>query len=830
MKPTLNKLSPITLAEEYGEVLNSKATSEEKKDKGQFFTSSPIANYMAGLVKLIGKDSIRVLDPGSGVGILTAALVERIIDEAVSIDLYVDLFETDTAAIPLLKNTMEYCRAIMNEKGNNFEYKICTSDFIIHHKDLFQKDIFTQDIAFPKYDLVISNPPYFKVNKNHEYAHILSEYIHGQPNVYFMFMAVAERLLLENGQLIFITPRSYCSGSYFERFREVFFDKIDPDHIHSFNSRKGNFGSENILQENIILSGFKRFYREPKLTISSSSISFMNNDYTEEIFNKSLIIDSSDQVNLIRIPINQLEANILELFDQWNNNLSQMNINISTGPVVTFRNKEIIGPYKEQNSYPLLFMKHLKELQVHFPVNQKDVGILKSTKNRSLLLPSKNYILLKRFTSKEQKKRIDCAIYEKEKHPYDYIGVENHLNYIYSIESDITKEELYGISAFLNSSIVDRYFRIINGNTQVNASDIRPLPFPSHRSIVELGKLILEREITYEEVDNWLTNLPDNEEIKTEGENVLGKEQEALEILRLLNLPVKQQNSRSALSLLALLSLKEEDSWSAAKSSLLRIVDIMDFIRENYGVHYAPNTREAIRRQTIHQFERAQIIAKNIDDPTRATNSGKTNYSITPEFLRLAKSYGTDKWGDELSKFQSLFESLSNIYESRRNLNKVPVTLKDGTELMFSPGSHNELQKYIIEEFAAFFARGSQLLYVGDTANKSLFIDNEGLSAIGIDSLSHNKLPDVVLFDKEKNWVFFIEAVTSHGPISPKRKLELLELISSSNVGPIFITAFPDLTVYKKFASDIAWDTEVWFSDNPQHMIHRNGDRFLGPR
>lgn len=824
------KVSPVSFAEKLGNDLNLQATAEEKKIKGQFFTSTTIALYMANLMRFTDKKSIRVLDPGAGVGILTAALVERIIRENKKLDLFVDLFDNDQSAISSLERNMEHCKTLMEESGNKFEYRILEEDFILFHADIFTKDIFTEETHYPKYDMIISNPPYFKVNKTHEYARILKEYVYGQPNVYFMFMAVAENLLLENGQLVFITPRSYCSGSYFEKFREKFFESIDPSHIHVFSSRKGNFNTENVLQENIILSGFKRPYKEPKITISSSSISFMHNDYKEEIFTKSLVMDSSDQINLVRLPLNQEEAEILELFDRWSNNLTLMDMNISTGPVVTFRNTESIGLYSEETTYPLIYMKHLKELRVNFPLNIKDTGIKKSTQAKSLLLPAKNYVLLKRFTSKEQKKRVDCAVYEDKEHPYEFIGIENHLNYIYGNNRALTREEVYGIAAFLNSNSVDRYFRIINGNTQVNASDIKPLPFPPFEQIKALGRMVTEQTISYDEVDDWILKLPNHIEYIFGGKEKMTKEQEALEILKQLELPMKQQNSRSALSLLALLNVRTMDEWSNAQMKMLRIVDIMEFIRNEYGIDYAANTRETIRRQTIHQFERAQIIARNIDDPSRATNSGKTNYSVTPEFLTLIHSYGTELWTEELEVFKSAFESLTQKYESQRDLNKVPVRLKDGSTLDFSPGAHNELQKAIIEEFAAYFAPGSELLYVGDTADKDLYINRGQLESLGFDNLAHDKLPDVVLYDQERNWIFFVEAVTSHGPISPKRKLELTELLGASNAGPIFITAFPNLTTYKKFATDIAWDTEVWFSDDPQHMIHRNGDRFLGPR
>jgi adenine-specific DNA-methyltransferase len=821
------KITAIEYAEKMSEQVNKLTTPEEKKVKGQFFTSAPIATYMASLL-LLDKNKLRILDPGAGTGILIAALVDRIISEGLDVSLEVDVIENDSLVISFLQQMMDYCNAIMKEHGNNFKYQILNEDFILSHSFLFQDNLFNFPREVGGYDLVISNPPYFKVNKNHEYSQILTEYVHGQPNVYFMFMVVAEKLLRENGQLVFITPRSYCSGAYFERFREKFFEEIDAEHIHIFTSRKGNFKGESVLQENIILSGFKRTIKNQFMIISSSTTGNISDDYVQEAVPKSLIFDSSDQINLIRLPIDEFESDILELFDGWSNNLTVMNMNISTGPVVNFRNKEYISQYEVGKNYPLFYMKHLKNLEICFPVSESDEGISGNGIDKKLLLPSKNYVLLKRFTSKEQKKRVDCAAYNSKEHNYEWIGLENHLNYIYKVDGNLTLEEMYGILAFLNSNLVDKYFRIVNGNTQVNASDIRPLPFPDYEIIVFLGKKILANELEYSDVDEFLLNQQDYTKVQEELE--MSKEEQALDILSQLELPKKQQNKRSALTLLALLNLKEDDDWSNASRVLLRVVDIMDFMSNHYDQHYAPNSRETIRRQTIHQFEQAQLIERNPDDPTRPTNSGNTNYAVTNEFLSLAQAYGTAEWPSKLDWFKEQFDTLTQKYESKRNLTRVPVRVKEGFVLELSPGQHNILQKAIVEEFAEYFAQGAQLLYLGDTENKFLYIDKEKLEELNLPPISHDKLPDVVLYREDKNWLYLIEAVTSHGPISNKRVFELEKMLERCSAGNIFVTAFPNMSIFKQYADDIAWDTEVWFADNPKHMMHLNGDRFLGPR
>lgn len=804
---------------------NDKSTPEEKKEKGQYFTSDTISEFMAGLAALdINKRDFSILDTGAGTGVLVAALVDRIIKEKKQTTLNVDLFENDATIVPYLTESMEYCKELMNKNGYGFSYRILTDDYILYHSFLFEDTLLTEQNESKLYDLIVGNPPYFKVNKNHIYSEILSDYVHGQPNVYFMFMVVSTKLLDENGQIIYITPRSYTSGAYFEKFREEFFKVVDADHIHVFNSRKGNFKGERVLQENIILSGFRRKKPVPYMVISSSSTSHIELDYEQHVFKKSLIFDSSDQINLIRLPLNEEQAQILEQFDNWSNTLSIMNMNISTGPVVTFRNRDLIEPYHSQIN-PLIYMRNLRKGLVKFDVSEGEDGVKDAGVERKLLVPSKNYILLKRFTSKEQKKRIDTAVYQAHKFNFKWIGLENHLNYIYKENGELTTEELYGLFGFLNSELVDQYFRIVNGNTQVNASDIRPLPFPDYDDIIELGKKILENGLQYEDTSHLLVNI---EKIKG-GIQLRSKEVQALDLLKQLDLPKKQQNQRSALTLLSLLNLKEEDSWTSAQQLRLRVVDMMDFMAQHYGKQYAANSRETIRRQTIHQFEQAQLILRNADDPNRPTNSGLTVYSVSDEFLLLAKSYGTKDWDRNLEVFKSQFESLTQRYMVTRDMTRVPVNV-DGKVLELSPGEHNVLQRDIVELFAAYFAPGAELLYLGDTENKNLYNQTHKLVELNVPQFNHDKLPDVVLYQSDKNWLFLIEAVTSHGPISNKRKYELEKMFEQCTAGLVFVTAFPDMAKFKKYSDDLAWETEVWFSNQPKHLMHLNGDRFLGPR
>jgi len=306
--------------------------------------------------------------------------------------------------------------------------------------------------------------------------------------------------------------------------------------------------------------------------------------------------------------------------------------------------------------------------------------------------------------------------------------------------------------------------------------------------------------------------------------------EDARTILAKLGLPEAQQNERSALTLLALAGLRPDTAWREAKTSLLRTVDIMKFMREAYGKDYAPNSRETIRRQTLHQFEQARLIDRNPDDPSRATNSGKTVYSLTMPALAVVQAF-ENNYGFEaaVTSFKKDFGSLETAYHGSRELHRVALVLGDGTQLSLSAGEHNELQAAVIKEFGPRFAPGALVLYLGDTAEKHVHIETAALEDLHVTLTEHDKLPDVVLYDQNRGWLFLIEAVTSHGPVSPKRHHELEVTFGACSADRVYVTAFPDAARFRQYAATIAWETEVWLADNPDHMIHFNGDKFLGP-
>ncbi|MFI3244459.1 MAG: BsuBI/PstI family type II restriction endonuclease [Akkermansia sp.] len=305
----------------------------------------------------------------------------------------------------------------------------------------------------------------------------------------------------------------------------------------------------------------------------------------------------------------------------------------------------------------------------------------------------------------------------------------------------------------------------------------------------------------------------------------MSKIEEAQSILSDLQVPQQQRSSICCLSLLALAQITESSQWTKTKNDWIRIHDIIEFARTHYDKDYAENSRETFRKQAIHHFRNAAFI----EDNGLATNSPNYRYRLTDEMQKLLRSYGKTTWAKNIKRFFKTHESLIDKYAQKRTSKRVSATV-NGEILTFSAGAHNVLQKEILESFAAHFAPDSICLYVGDTANKDLYLDTKTLEEIGITITQHDKMPDVVLYSKSKQWLYFIEAVTSVGPMTPKRISEIQAMLPSPEAKAIYITAFLDFKTYKRFAKEIAWETEVWIAAIPEHMIHLNGDRFIGPR
>jgi hypothetical protein len=307
------------------------------------------------------------------------------------------------------------------------------------------------------------------------------------------------------------------------------------------------------------------------------------------------------------------------------------------------------------------------------------------------------------------------------------------------------------------------------------------------------------------------------------------KLREATEILTALGFSIRQRNETAAYTLLALLDLKPLQPWSEASEPLRGITPIIEFVAQEYGIRYAPNSRETIRDEAVKYFVEAGLLIRNPDDPYRPTNSGKTVYQAEPTALELIRCFGTPEWHSKLPSYLAAQSRIRDELLRERRLSRVPVKLPSGETITISPGGQNPLIKTVIEEFCPCFVPGGSVVYIGDAEDKFLHLDVEYLGNLGVVIPPSAKMPDVVIHDSKRNWLVLIEAVTSAGPVDGKRRKELKELFTGCKAGLVFVTAFSTREVMRSFLTQISWETEVWVAEAPDHLIHFNGERFLGP-
>lgn len=303
----------------------------------------------------------------------------------------------------------------------------------------------------------------------------------------------------------------------------------------------------------------------------------------------------------------------------------------------------------------------------------------------------------------------------------------------------------------------------------------------------------------------------------------------AMEILRSLHFAPKQSNEVAGYTLLACLDLKPGQSWSEAAAPLRGITPIIDFVATAYGVRYAPNTRETIRDEAVKYFVESGLLFRNPDDPARPTNSGKTVYQVEAHALELVRTFDTLEWSGKLKACLASRDRIRKELERDRKLARIPVKLPSGKTVTISPGGQNPLIKTVIEEFCPRFVAGGTVIYIGDAEDKFLHLDTEYLQRLGVAIPAPAKMPDVVVHDTRRNWLLLIEAVTSAGPVDRKRRRELKDLFAGCKAGLVFVTAFATRDAMRSFLTQLSWETEVWIAEDPDHLIHFNGERFLGP-
>ena len=507
---------PTEYADRIGQYHVASKSETHRKQHGLYLTPVGAADFMAAQIQVCG-DRLRVLDPAAGAGILCCAAVEALAGRDPSTN-RIDLvaYELDAELAGPLKAVLGYLREwCMEVHGIRLAARVESRDFVMEHAEALRREgsLIPYESGGREFDIAISNPPYFKINKSDPRAVLASNVVHGQPNIYALFMAVSAVLVRPGGDFISITPRSFASGLYFRQFRQVFFDLIRPTLVHAFGSRRETFKRDEVLQENVILHGIRlnapRQDRQAPLVISSSrGVADLNESY-RRMTSLQAALDLDDRDRILRLPVSDEDAQVLDLVDAWPNTLARLGLGISTGPVVPFRARTLVDREGRvpQTHVPLLWMNHVRPMQITWPLHRHKPEYIKRQGAEALLLPNRNYVLMRRFTAKEEARRLSAAPYLAQSLSVPRVGVENHLNYIYRCAGSLSDEEAWGLAALYNSRLLDTYFRCLNGNTQVNATELRAMPLPAHDTIVALGERVRQLADPLENLDRLIADM-----------------------------------------------------------------------------------------------------------------------------------------------------------------------------------------------------------------------------------------------------------------------------------------------------------------------------------
>ena len=490
--------TPVEYAETLGEAYLSFARRKYRRSVGHYLTPAAVARFMADC-SAYSVQHMRVLDPGSGSGILSAAVCEAVAGQGNVESLHVDAYETEPLLADLTRRVLALSRDWLSQRGISLTFDVRNEDFVMESaasiKTMTEANWFGGDAGpSTEYDLVISNPPYFKIGKDDPRAVAWSSVVNGQPNIYALFMSISAELLSQSGQLVYIVPRSFASGPYFRRFREVFFRKVTPTVIHLFESRKDVFRNQTVLQENLVIAAQNRVdneaLEERQVLISHSKGAHDLAERHRHLVDVESVLDPASEQRELSIPLCAEDLKLVEVMRSWPNKLRSLGLEISTGPVVPFRATDFLAHSAVGGStVPLLWMQHVRPMRTAWPLAtvEKPQWVKVRPESTKLLIADATYVLVRRFSAKEEKRRLVSAPLIRGSLNADMVGVENHLNYIRGVWKDLDDELAYGLSALLNSACLDRYFRISNGNTQVSATELRTMPLPAEEEIRSMG-------------------------------------------------------------------------------------------------------------------------------------------------------------------------------------------------------------------------------------------------------------------------------------------------------------------------------------------------------
>ncbi len=495
--------TPLEYAEVLGRAYLAFVKGDQQKRGAHYMTPAAVARFMAESVSYT-EPRLRVLDPGSGAGILSAAVCEAAYAGRTVESLHVDAYETDPLLAELTRLSLCFSRDWLEQREVALTFRVDHGDFVLAHatvlKTASHRGLEGSHDGRPAYDLVISNPPYYKIGKDDPRAVAAASIVHGQPNIYALFMATSAELLSESGRLVYIVPRSFTSGPYFKRFREVLFQRVTPTAIHLFESRKDVFANQTVLQENLILAARRREDGEGQ---SNGQVLVSQSKAADDLAHRGQMLTELDSVldrrsvnRELSIPVCKEDMELVRTVHAWPESLGSLRLNVSTGPVVPFRATQFLVDHDtEPCGVPLLWMNHVKPMRLEWPLKggHKPQWIKSSPVSRKLLVRDDTYVLVRRFSAKEERRRLVAAPLIRGCLSADVVGLENHLNYIRGEPGRLDEKLAYGLAALFNSALLDRYFRVSNGNTQVSSTELRAMPLPAEQDIRIIGDAVQAR-------------------------------------------------------------------------------------------------------------------------------------------------------------------------------------------------------------------------------------------------------------------------------------------------------------------------------------------------
>ena len=491
-------LTALNHADNRRQVISPTLDPERRSKLGQYMSPAPVATFMARMFDRLPEE-VRLLDAGAGVGSLSAAFINEVCQnhpEVKSIDL--TAFEVDPALCEQLIATLSDCEAECHASGIVFTCRVISEDYILHAAE----PLLSEKAAPNQYNCAILNPPYAKINSNSTTRRALRGMGIETTNLYTAFVAVALLQLEEKGQLVAITPRSFCNGTYFEPFRRLMFERASLKHVHVYDSRKHAFKDDDVLQENIIYRLVTGEAQAESIILSSSHSPADLTPTSREIpFNE--VVVPNDKHCYIRLAVSEEDGTLAIRVRALPQSLADLGIKVSTGRVVDFRAREHLRKDPEPGTVPLIYPSHFDGGYVSWPNlgGKKANALADNEDTEKLMVPKGIYVLTKRFSSKEEKRRLVAVIYDPERIDAEKVGFENHLNYFHIGGKGLSGDLARGLAMFLNSTAVDQYFRQFSGHTQVNATDLRGLHYPTLEQLEKVGRRMGGELPSQEEID-----------------------------------------------------------------------------------------------------------------------------------------------------------------------------------------------------------------------------------------------------------------------------------------------------------------------------------------